>query len=177
MKLKPLFFAATALGVGSPSPASAAYLFTLSGDHSASFQLAASPAPVNSFAGDANFFWLTNIAGTYQGVAGARDTYFYTTAIGGGFGLKNTNNASFTFVSDGPQLFTGTNIAPTFTLGTFALVQFNGPARYSLTISDLDASPTPPGAVPEPATWAMMLLGFGAIGFAMRRQKARVSYA
>ena len=25
--------------------------------------------------------------------------------------------------------------------------------------------------VPEPATWAMMLLGFGAIGFAMRRRK------
>ena len=26
-------------------------------------------------------------------------------------------------------------------------------------------------AVPEPATWAMMLLGFGAIGFAMRRRR------
>ena len=30
------------------------------------------------------------------------------------------------------------------------------------------------GAVPEPASWAMMLLGFGAIGFAMRR-KARIA--
>lgn len=28
---------------------------------------------------------------------------------------------------------------------------------------------TPPGAVPEPSTWAMMLLGFGAIGFSIRR--------
>lgn len=27
-------------------------------------------------------------------------------------------------------------------------------------------------AVPEPGTWAMMLLGFGAIGFAMRRRRA-----
>ena len=26
-----------------------------------------------------------------------------------------------------------------------------------------------PGGVPEPGTWAMMLLGFGGIGFAMRR--------
>lgn len=26
------------------------------------------------------------------------------------------------------------------------------------------------GAVPEPATWAMMLIGFGAIGFSMRRR-------
>ena len=34
------------------------------------------------------------------------------------------------------------------------------------------------GTVPEPATWAMMLVGFGAMGFAMRRrQKVRVSYA
>jgi hypothetical protein len=27
------------------------------------------------------------------------------------------------------------------------------------------------GAVPEPSTWAMMLFGFGAVGFAMRRRK------
>lgn len=32
----------------------------------------------------------------------------------------------------------------------------------------------PPGAVPEPATWAMMLLGFGAIGAAMRRRRQSV---
>ena len=29
-------------------------------------------------------------------------------------------------------------------------------------------------AVPEPATWAMMLLGFAAVGFAMRRSKGQV---
>ena len=34
------------------------------------------------------------------------------------------------------------------------------------------------GAIPEPATWAMMLAGFGAVGFAMRRrQKVAVSFA
>jgi hypothetical protein len=30
-----------------------------------------------------------------------------------------------------------------------------------------------PAAVPEPATWAMMLLGFGGIGFAMRRSQRK----
>ena len=28
------------------------------------------------------------------------------------------------------------------------------------------------GGVPEPSTWAMMLLGFGAIGFTIRRRKS-----
>lgn len=29
----------------------------------------------------------------------------------------------------------------------------------------------PPGAVPEPAAWAMMIVGMGAVGFAMRRRR------
>lgn len=38
----------------------------------------------------------------------------------------------------------------------------------------------PAGAIPEPTTWAMMILGIGAIGAAMRtrrRQRVRVTYA
>jgi hypothetical protein len=31
---------------------------------------------------------------------------------------------------------------------------------------------TPPG-VPEPATWAMMLLGFGGLGATLRRRRAQ----
>ena len=30
-----------------------------------------------------------------------------------------------------------------------------------------------PLAAPEPATWAMMLIGFGAVGFAMRRKRSQ----
>jgi hypothetical protein len=33
------------------------------------------------------------------------------------------------------------------------------------------------GAVPEPSTWAMMLLGFGAVGFSVRRNKKKARIA
>ncbi|WP_228242415.1 FxDxF family PEP-CTERM protein [Porphyrobacter sp. GA68] len=39
---------------------------------------------------------------------------------------------------------------------------------------------TPQAPIPEPATWMMMILGFAAVGFAMRKRKApeaRVRYA
>ncbi len=59
--------------------------------------------------------------------------------------------------------------------GTGSLSTFGYVAQFQTT----DAM----NAVPEPGTWAMMLLGFGAIGFGMRRRKSaegkkqiRVSY-
>ena len=56
-----------------------------------------------------------------------------------------------------------------------------GASQYTLAINgnnsgagSLGGSITIRQAVPEPATWAMMLLGFGAVGFAMRRRRAPV---
>ncbi|WP_232366778.1 PEPxxWA-CTERM sorting domain-containing protein [Alteripontixanthobacter muriae] len=52
---------------------------------------------------------------------------------------------------------------------------------YTLSINGPGNVTIANGAVPEPTTWAMMLLGFGFIGGAMRsakrRQKVTVSYA
>jgi hypothetical protein len=31
--------------------------------------------------------------------------------------------------------------------------------------------------IPEPSTWAMMLLGFAGLGFAFRQSRGRVSFA
>jgi hypothetical protein len=42
-------------------------------------------------------------------------------------------------------------------------------------IQALNAVPFVSSAVPEPTTWAMMLIGFGAVGYSMRRRK--VGYA
>lgn len=50
---------------------------------------------------------------------------------------------------------------------------------FDTAITPGEAEPQP-GAVPEPATWAMMLLGFGAMGASLRRRakvSARVRFA
>lgn len=48
-----------------------------------------------------------------------------------------------------------------------------GPENYSPGLISFSAG----SAVPEPATWAMLLAGFGMIGYAMRRrEKVRVSF-
>lgn len=76
------------------------------------------------------------------------------------FGFTSTN--PFLSVSINPG--TGAGSAETYNLDN---LQF--------------ASATPIGAVPEPGTWAMLLLGFGLIGAAMRsakgKQKVTLSYA
>ena len=63
----------------------------------------------------------------------------------------------------------------TFTLSGFSHFTRNLGADY-VTMFDIGEITVQgraiPPVVPEPATWAMMLLGFGAVGFAMRRKRA-----
>ena len=42
------------------------------------------------------------------------------------------------------------------------------------SLTQLRIAPGTFGAVPEPSTWALMLVGFGAIGASMRRRRARL---
>lgn len=59
-------------------------------------------------------------------------------------------------------------------------ISFAGVANQIVFDDVTFGSVTPGGAVPEPATWAFMIFGFGAIGGAMRRQRkanVKVSFA
>jgi hypothetical protein len=58
------------------------------------------------------------------------------------------------------------NYKPTFT-GVTTFFGNSQPQGYTYQVS----APTPP-PIPEPATWALMIMGFGVIGAAMRRRKA-----
>ena len=63
----------------------------------------------------------------------------------------------------------GSIVAKNFTLnGEVHLGTFAGTGNFLVP---------PPGGVPEPASWAMMLVGFGAIGSVLRRPKAATRLA
>ena len=83
------------------------------------------------------------------------------TAPGGG-----TCGASESWALNNVPIFSG-NID---TLTVQGLSRGNGSYGGNLTF-------TPNGAVPEPATWAMMILGFAGIGFQLRRKRSSSSIA
>ncbi|MBU3076379.1 PEPxxWA-CTERM sorting domain-containing protein [Sphingomonas sp. XMGL2] len=62
---------------------------------------------------------------------------------------------------------------------SIAALSFYDGVLSAAEIAEINGDPIPhPSAVPEPASWAMMILGFGAVGVASRRrQGARRSLA
>ena len=65
---------------------------------------------------------------------------------------------SFNYIADSTSTvirFTGTNAGP-----------------WGMALDDVSFSP---GAIPEPASWAMLLAGFGLVGFAARRRRRTVT--
>lgn len=81
------------------------------------------------------------------------------------------NSTAFTLTPTGTFEF-GSMAAINLTAGTNNVLtvrgQNTGSSAFSGTLTFAAAS-----AVPEPSTWAMMLLGFGAVGFSTRRALKR----
>lgn len=155
-----------AAALAAPVTADAAnLLFVLEGSRNATFQLDSNPIPDSFTTLQTNF---NNVAGTFNGVAGVASLINFGTT-NGIFSAASLNilapNLGFTQFS-GPTIFGGTTALPTFAPGVFRLNNpfFGGPA--TLTISQIAS-----GAVPEPASWTMLIAGFGLVGATMRRRK------
>ena len=123
-----------------------------------SFDLSLTPVVDSYTLGNFTEVEITNGTGA---AAGYSDAYFYNAdpAIGGGIFVGDPVSSPIN--TTGPQSYTGPESAPVFLPGVYT--EDDGTV---LTIS-----------VPEPATWAMMLVGFGMVGFAARRRKLAVRTA
>jgi hypothetical protein len=84
----------------------------------------------------------------------------------------NTNGATIVSSLGGADDFVfDWGPGPVFPPSTFTYYIAGGILPEQRTSNTLAFAQTPTSPVPEPTTWAMMLLGFGAIGFAMRRRR------
>ena len=110
----------------------------------------------------------TFTSNTVRGLNATLSSFFSSSnAIFTGTLLQSANFSSTGLFSGGNAVSAATPFSETvrytlnFTGGTNS--NFNGTANIS--------------AVPEPATWAMMLVGFGAMGVAMRRRRSTATLA
>ena len=95
---------------------------------------------------------------------GATDLDFTSVTLNGqALELLAIGLNEFAFLTAGPL----STAAGTQTLVVNGLARGNGSFGGSISFS-------PTAAVPEPTTWALLLLGFAAIGFSMRRSKPSV---
>jgi hypothetical protein len=105
----------------------------------------------------------------YQGVYGVTDHYISTLSLPPNFPLAVCNSADPTCFSRLALRAAATpplEVDLTFTVGSSGFIE----------VGWVGGTYTPPayiGAVPEPTTWAMLLIGFAGIGFAAYRQRHR----
>ncbi len=170
MTKKIVIAAAAAMAMAiSAAPASAeTFLFKLSGSRNATFSfdpVATSPSFRNStFIGDQLAF--DAVPGTFGGVVGTARISFGNNLVAD-LNIQNANLGFTQFSS--PDFFRLVGTQPVFTPGTYNLTSI-GSGASTLSISQLA------GAVPEPATWAMMILGFGVVGGALRRRRKMTGF-
>ncbi len=172
MRIKTLFLAGIApvLALGAVAPANAELVrFELTGGKTASFVIDTSVTP--SFASQSAFgdqLSYNGISGIFGGTPGTASIGFGT-SIFAQLNIQGTP-LGFTQYAGATDLFSFVNSQPVFRTGTFALSSItSGPAQ--ITISSAAT------AVPEPAAWAMLIVGFGAVGMTLRTRRSALAAA
>ena len=98
------------------------------------------------------------------------------TAFGFDFGVRAVNAGAgvtingVTYTAPGAPALSFFGIVNTAGVGPIAL-SFDAARGVLDNVTVASAAPVVGGAVPEPATWGMMMIGFGAAGLAIRRRE------
>ena len=121
-----------------------------------------STRPAGLVDGTNNFFWAQDGSGGYTFPVSTDPVIF-------GLGISHWQGISFTGLAPGIYSFTcGTTCGTTQQWASLT----DGTVNVTLTTGDIG------GGIPEPASWAMFIGGFGMIGGALRnRRKATVRFA
>lgn len=163
--MKLFLIVVSAISLAGAAPASAAqYIFN--------FTAAGQNGSGTLTTSDATFASRGYAAQTITGITGTYNGSNITGLIAGLFGSDNL------YYVTGPSFLDGSGLG----FGTVAQNQVNlfyqdsAPSYRVNTLNPfgsvfVSASSSAVAAVPEPATWALMLVGFGGIGFAMRRKQ------
>ena len=101
---------------------------------------------------------------------GSVDTYNHITFKGPNGYEETISGSDLVAQANGDQSSSGTNRRFYFDFGNQRVNQ----VVFSATGDAFEFDNIAAGAVPEPATWAMLIAGFGMVGAAMRRRKANV---
>jgi hypothetical protein len=168
MKINALLLAGAFLFNASGALAQTSHGVFTSPDFNLTFDISTQPTSLINF--ESGF--QVAVSGTLNGSSTTFDTfdfissdYFGNGQVGGGFSY----NDSFDQYFRGAQLYSGTTAAPTILNGTYTLTSYSNGVTGTLTITG------GAGAVPEPATWALMIGGFGMVGATMRRRATQAT--
>ncbi len=120
------------------------------------------------------------------------ETAFETAKYAGTFSLGGPGTVTFTLGSDDDTFLyvdgtlvtqnpgvhgvtTATSTSGLLTAGTHQLTLFYADRENTGAFLSIDSSATITPTVPEPASWALMLVGFGGLGGLLRRRAVRVA--
>ena len=116
---------------------------------------------------DGWLFAVTGIPGFADSTNGLADVSFFNANYGGGLLINDDGDPFYWLLdaTDGKQYYSGSEAAPTFTIGNYNLHGLGTPGEFALSIA----------AIPEPESWALLLCGFGGVGAALRVRRRRAA--
>ena len=150
--------AAALLFNAAPADAATLLVSATNGGSTIEFTIDDTPAPDTSTGDYVGFYQSATLNGTNQ--SGVLQFWTNPGSYNGGFTFSSYDSVDFFYTGSGPVLFSGPTSGPTILAGAY-------------TFSLGRASISPAGAVPEPGTWGIMLLGFAGIGIALRKNRRR----